>query len=209
MGPAHRSPDLRRHAQRGTGARLLGPVQSWSATRSPWPRYPVLLLIGYWCLRHIGDPEYRSVIGGLNFGIHELGHVLFTAFGKFLSIAGGTLAQLAAPGIAGVMFLRQRDYFAVAFAIGWLGTNLFEIAVYAADATARTLPLVGVGSGEPIHDWHYLLARLGLLGREEILAGCLRIVGGFCLLSALALGCWLLALMHGAGSSRRSTIRLG
>ena len=56
---------------------------------------------------------------------------------------------------------QQRDVFAVAFAWGWLATNLFEVATYAGDAVAMSLPLVTPGGGHAIHDWNYVLGAWG------------------------------------------------
>lgn len=180
---------------------VLGVVRERSVSVSPWPRIPLLALLVWWLFHHLLDFEYRGLIGGLNFGIHELGHVVFATFGQFIGIAGGTIAQCAAPLVAGAMFWRQRDDFGVAFALGWLGTNLFEVAVYVADATAQVLPLVGVGAGEPIHDWNYLLGNLGVLGSEAAIAGLLRVVGGLCLAGAIAAGAFVLAVALGWGAS--------
>ena len=43
----------------------------------------------------------------------------------------------------------------------WLGQNLINISVYAADAQAQKLPLLGGNS--VYHDWHYMLGEIGLL----------------------------------------------
>jgi hypothetical protein len=47
------------------------------------------------------------------------------------------------------------------FSLLWLGQNLINISVYAADAQARRLPLLG--GNKVYHDWHYLLNEIGLL----------------------------------------------
>ena len=170
-------------------------MHAWCEEAAWLPRAPVLVLLGYWAIQHLRDPEYAGLIDALNFGIHELGHVVFAAGGEFVGIAGGTLLQLAAPLVGAFMFTRQRDYFAIAFALGWLATNLYDVAVYVGDARSRSLPLLGLGSGEPIHDWHYLLSTLGLLSADQTLAALLRGLGAALFLLAFALGAWLLARM--------------
>ena len=190
--PANFPPPSGRH---GLLARLKDDAQDWCAQASWLPRLPLLALIAYWAVRHLSDTEYAGVMGGLNFGIHEFGHVLFSPFGQFLAIAGGSLSQCAAPLIGAAMFLRQRDYFAIAVALAWLGTNLFDVASYVADARTRTLPLVGLGSGEPLHDWNYLLGKLGLLRSDQTLAALLRLGGGLSFALALSGGGWLLIRM--------------
>lgn len=47
------------------------------------------------------------------------------------------------------------------FSLLWLGQNLINISVYAADAQARSLPLLG--GNKVYHDWNYLLSEIGLL----------------------------------------------
>ena len=47
----------------------------------------------------------------------------------------------------------------------WLGENLINISVYAADARAKALPLLG---GEKVyHDWNYLLAEINMLEYDQ------------------------------------------
>ena len=43
----------------------------------------------------------------------------------------------------------------------WLGHSFLNVAVYASDARARQLPLLG--GNRAGHDWHYMLGRLGIL----------------------------------------------
>ena len=174
---------------------LLAEVRRGCAEAEWLPRLPIWLGVVYLTFRYLTDVHYRSLFGGLNFGIHEAGHVVFGPFGMLLGIAGGTLLQLAAPIAAGVVFLRQRDWFAITVALAWLGTNGFEIATYAADARSQALPLLGLGAGEPIHDWNFLLGRLGLLHADHAVAGLFRLGGGGALIASVALGGWLLVEM--------------
>ncbi len=47
------------------------------------------------------------------------------------------------------------------FSLLWLGQNFINISVYAADAQARKLPLLG--GNKVYHDWNYLLTEIDLL----------------------------------------------
>ncbi|MEO0650738.1 MAG: zinc ribbon domain-containing protein [Planctomycetota bacterium] len=180
----------------------VGEVRAWCRQAGWLPRLPLWLAVAYLTVRHLADAQYTSVFGAINFGIHELGHVVFAPFGQFLEAAGGTLLQLAAPTAAAVVFLRQRDWFAVTVALAWLGTNGFGIAVYVADARAQALPLLGLGAGEPIHDWNYLLGRLGLLRSDQALAALCRAAGAASMLAAVVGGAWMLVEMA-RGARRR------
>ena len=97
------------------------------------------------------------------------------------------------------MFWRQRDLFAIAVAIAWLSTSLFDVAVYAGDARTLVLPLVTPGGGDPIHDWNSMLGRLALLSWDKGIALALRAAGTALMAAAIALGGWVLWLMLDEG----------
>lgn len=171
---------------------FLSAAREWAAGRSATLR---LLLWGYFVyafVRHLGDPLYKSLFGALNLGVHELGHVIFSPFGQFLSIAAGSFVQCLVPGVSFFMFYRQRDFFAVSVSFTWLAVNLFEVASYAADAVKMDLPLVSPFAGQPIHDWNFLLDRTGLLGRTASVAFGFRLAGILFMLAGLLFGGWLL-----------------
>ena len=160
-------------------------IDAWCAARRWWARLPALAFFVWIWVHHAGNPMYRSVFGGLNLGIHELGHYVFGPFGDVIGALGGSLLQCLAPLVAMGMFLRQRDWFAVAFAWGWLATNFFEVSVYAADAVAMRLPLVTPGGGHPIHDWNYVLGALGWLRSTERVAAMIGLAGHLSMLACL------------------------
>jgi hypothetical protein len=168
---------------------------AWAAGRHAPLRALLLLIVTWIFLRHLADPHYTSIIGGLNLGIHEIGHFLFAPFGEFAAVAGGSLLQCLVPVVAAGMFLRQRDWFAIAFAACWLGTNFFNVATYAADARTQDLPLVSPVDGAPIHDWFYLLDRTGMLQHDQLVALAFRFAGITAMLAGLAFGFWLIRLM--------------
>lgn len=172
--------------------------------RNPWIRLPLFLWCAWMWKGHLADPLASDMIKGLNLGIHELGHMLWSPFGEFLAVAGGTLTQCLAPVIGGIMFVRQRDPFALFFAVAWLGTNLFDVATYCADARAMELPLVSPFAGDEIgHDWNYLLSRTGLLQSDLRLAGTLRWGASLCFLVALAGMGWCLWKMWSSPGPRK------
>lgn len=69
--------------------------------------------------------------------------------------------QVILPSIIVFYFFRNMYRLGVQVGLLWLGQNLINISVYAADAQAQKLPLLG---GKNVyHDWHYLLGELGML----------------------------------------------
>lgn len=179
-----------------SGEDIRDEVEAWCAGRSWLWRAPILLWLAWIGVRHLADPLYDSLFGALNLGLHEAGHLLFSWLpGRFLTVAGGTVLQLAAPVMAAVMFLRQPDYFAVSVCGAWLATNLYNVAAYIADARAQVLPLVSVGDCVACHDWAYLLGTLGLLRLDTALAFLTRMLAFLALWSSLAVGAWMLRRM--------------
>ncbi len=107
--------------------------------------------------------EY-TLIDNADLVIHEAGHFFFHFFGDFMHMAGGTLMQILLPSILIWHFLRHDYRTGVQVSMLWLGQNLINISVYAADARARLLPLLG--GNRVRHDWHDLLGRTGLLAYD-------------------------------------------
>ncbi|MFA5056309.1 MAG: hypothetical protein WC562_09130 [Dehalococcoidia bacterium] len=98
-------------------------------------------------------------IDWLNLFIHEGGHFLFTFFGEWLHVLGGTLFQLFVPiGIA-IYFLYHRQKYESAFCGFWFGESLMYTADYMGDARVQALPLLGNGE----HDWHWIFSHMGVL----------------------------------------------
>jgi hypothetical protein len=168
-------------------------VLRWTQEKRWWGwRLPFLLFFTYILVRHLGSPDYQSIFKGLNLGIHELGHFVFGLLGEFMGVVGGTFLQCLVPIGSMAMFLRQRDFFAIAVCFGWLSTNLFDVATYAGDARTMELPLVSPGAWDVIHDWNYLLGRMGLLKADQTIAFLFRAGGVLTMLVCLAAGGWLL-----------------
>ena len=97
--------------------------------------------------------------------IHEAGHIFFMFFGKFIHFAGGTLMQIILPSLIAWYFFRNMYRTGLQISLLWLGQNFINISVYAADARARVLPLLG--GNKAGHDWHYMLGELNLLEYDQ------------------------------------------
>jgi len=152
-------------------------------------------------IRHLADPLYNSSFGGITLGIHELGHLIFGLLGQWPGVAGGSLAQVAAPIAAAGILYRQRDYFGMTVGGAWLAFSLWSLATYIGDARAQELPLLGL-TPDPIHDWNWILGRLGLLDWDKGLAVFTRVVAFFVWAGSIVLGGWLVWLMVARRSQR-------
>lgn len=150
-------------------------AKEWAYGRFWLFRAILIFYFVYVFIRHLISPEYTSLFGGINLGIHELGHILFYPLGEFLSVLGGSLLQVAVPLISFLVFYKQKDYFAYSVSFFWLSTSLFNLSLYISDARKQALPLVSPFSGEEIiHDWNYILSKLGLLSFDTFFSYILR-----------------------------------
>lgn len=136
---------------------------SWREEIKPWIPSVFLLPV---CIYIIATRGKYLLIDHFNLLVHEGGHGVFMIFGGFIYIAGGTLMQIILPLIIVWYFFRNGYRFGVQLFLVWLGQNFINISVYATDAQARALPLLGGSS--VIHDWHYMLSRMGILQYDAI-----------------------------------------
>ncbi len=187
--------------------RLKNEAIEWCQAKSWLIRLPFLLWFSYVLIRHLSDPVYSSILGGLNLGIHELGHVIFGFTGQFLGVAGGTIFQLFVPLFAVWNFYRQNDFFSIALSFGWLSTNLFSVATYAADARKLELPLVSPFGGDSVvHDWEYMLSAMNILEYDVLVGWIFRVLAMISMLVCFTAGGWLLWQMF-ISRSRDSSLK--
>lgn len=184
-------------AKKSSRPRFLEDVNLWCDGRMPWPR----LLFLVWAI-HVGiaffdDPGYVSVIYWLDFGIHEMGHVLTRPFlPHFLYVAAGTIAQIGVPMGAIIMFRRQDDLFAAyPFCSIWIATNLYYTSWYVADARSGLIPSAPI-FGEPTSsDWAYMLAKMGIMHWDKNIATCLQVLAFPLMWGGIAAGSWMVYRM--------------
>jgi len=120
---------------------------------------------------------------------HEAGHMLFSWFGEFLMVAGGTIGQLAVPIAFTVYYFFRKEMFSAAVTLFWVGQNFFNISVYVKDAQAMALPLVSIGGGnDTIHDWNYLFHKFNLLRHDQGIGSMFFGVGFIVMVTAVVLG---------------------
>jgi len=121
------------------------------------------------------DPLGGSFLDLVDLGIHETGHFVFMPFGEFMGFAGGSLFQIIMPATFVGYFIWKQSYYSAAIVLFWVGQSILNVFVYAQDAVTMLLPLVGGG----IHDWNWMLERLGMLSYTKSIAGMIRLVGTF------------------------------
>ncbi len=130
------------------------------------------------------EGRWVFLLDSANLAFHEAGHPFFSLFNERLTVYGGTIFQIAFPLAACISFYRRREALSCAFTMLWLGENLFNIAVYMADARTQILPLVGNGE----HDWAEIFSRWGVLDWDTGIAGVVRMAGWLLIVFA---GLWL------------------
>ena len=114
--------------------------------------------------------------------------MLFSWFGEFIMVMGGTIGQLFVPLAFTAYFLALKERFSSAVTLFWAGQNLFNISVYVKDAQAMAMPLVSMGGGDAIHDWNYILFRLSLLRYDQALGNTVLGLGLLTMLLSVLLG---------------------
>ncbi|MDD2274086.1 MAG: hypothetical protein PHP95_07740 [Desulfuromonadaceae bacterium] len=140
-----------------------------------------------------GEAFFASFMHLVNLPFHEAGHVIFSPFGRFIQVLGGTLGQWLIPLIVTISFVVKADRFAASVGLWWLGQSFMDSAPYMDDARAGQLMLIGGVTGsevEDYHDWEIILTRLGLMQYDHVIArisfGC----GVLLMLTALVWGGW-------------------
>jgi hypothetical protein len=132
-----------------------------------------------WAALH---PDEWRMIDGVNLVIHEAGHIFFMPFGEFLMIAGGSLLQVILPLVFAGYFYYHRKFYSCALVLLWVGESLLNVSVYAGDSVLMQLPLLG--GNDSIHDWNYMLDRLGLLDHTQTIARAIRLSGSLTIVCA-------------------------
>jgi len=119
----------------------------------------------------IGLASTSSILHMPNLVFHEAGHVIFSFFGRFMTVLGGSLLQFLIPVILAIAFLRQKNTFGAVVCTWWAGQNLLDLAPYIADARALELVLLGGKTGAEVegHDWEFILTQLGWLHLDRTL----------------------------------------
>lgn len=196
--PLHRAIDETTSASPGLFDALLAPREQMDRL-SFYGRMAALALLAIWSW-FLFSYDYRSAEINASFlhnivlPIHEAGHVLFTPFGEFLTILGGSLFQLALPFGIGIAFIvKNRDNFGAAVCLWWTGASLVDLSAYIYDSLHPQMMLLGGHTGEDgPHDWIYLLDTLGQLQHAQGWGMFAHVLGGLTMLAGLIWGALVL-----------------
>ena len=141
----------------------------------------------------------ESVLHLVNLPFHEAGHLLFSPFGRFMMILGGSLGQVLMPIVClGTFLVKTRDPFGASVALWWTAESLMDVAPYINDARAMDLMLLGGVTGKETdgHDWNNILTMLNLLEWDHRLAHLTYNVGILLMLGSFLWGGTLLLLHY-------------
>ena len=136
-------------------------------------RLGLTIALGLYGLFLLLRPGHFGWLDAVDVAIHETGHLVFSPLGELPHVLGGTLLQLIMPSAFVWYFARRGDQHAASVALWWVAQNLWNVSVYVGDARRQELPLVGGGE----HDWAYLLEAAGLLERDQLVGGMVRLAG--------------------------------
>jgi hypothetical protein len=125
---------------------------------------------------------------------HEFGHILFSPFGEFMAIAGGSLVQILMPlGLLLLFSLKNRDNFAASLMLWWCGTQWIDLAPYAWDAKEPQHVLLTGRTGDTgAHDYIDILGDLHLLHRAHEVAWVMHKLGLALMIAAWIWGAYIL-----------------
>lgn len=138
----------------------------------------------------------ESFLHLINLPFHEAGHLIFSPFGRFMMILGGSLGQVLMPMVClGTFLIKTRDPFGASVALWWMAESLMDVAPYINDARDLELMLLGGVTGKETdgHDWNNLLTMTGLLQWDHRLAHLTYNIGILLMLASFAWGGVILA----------------
>lgn len=140
-----------------------------------------------------------------NLVFHEAGHIVFSPFGRFMTVLGGSLFQILVPLIIAGAFVRERQLFNACLCTWWAGQNMLDVAVYMADARSLSLVLLGGKTGAEVegHDWEYLLISLRVLHRDRDIGLATHYLGVLVMAASIVFAGWLLVNRRPGVSARQ------
>jgi hypothetical protein len=156
---------------------------AWSSTWRYVVGVAVCVVLGWYAfVREAAVP----VLSLVDLGFHELGHLIAAPLPELATAAAGSAFQVMVPvGLALYFWRGPEDRMAAGLCLAWAGASAQQVAVYVADAPTQLLPLIG---GH--HDWAYILGRLGLMHRADMLATIVLWFGATLLIAGIVACLW-------------------
>jgi hypothetical protein len=174
--------------------RILGVIDRYhrhmEVTAGKLGRLSVVIAVAIWTLVLVTQPmddAGGSFLHLINLVFHEAGHIIFSPFGRFMTILGGSLMQVLVPVVCALtLYFQNEDRFGAALCGWWAGENLLDLAPYINDARALNLILLG-GPANAVegHDWEAILTSLGWLHLDHTLARGAHLIGASIMWAAL------------------------
>ncbi len=128
--------------------------------------------------------EY-SLIDNFHLVAHEAGHFILGMFGEVIMFMGGTIMQLAIPGLLVLYFYLNRMRLLFQAGVVLEGHSFINVSIYAADAQTMELRLFGPPGAK--HDWNWMLNHFGILRYSDAVAFFFIFLAAVCFIaSALA-----------------------
>ncbi len=155
-----------------------------------YARIAGLMLASGYFLHYAFTPNDWHAIDIVNLIFHEAGHTIFFFLGEYMRVLMGSGFQILLPLSIALYFFRTRQPFSGAICLMWAGQNLINVSVYAGDAIAMQLPLLG--GDAVIHDWNYLLYHAHILQFTPIIAHALYSLGVFTILLGIMFAAWFI-----------------
>jgi hypothetical protein len=158
-----------------------------------WTRLALVAGLAIWTVQFARTPLSTDAMSSFlhlpDLVFHEAGHIVFSPFGRFMAVLGGSLLQVLIPVIAAIAFLRQDEKFGAAICSWWAGQNFIDLAPYIADARRLRMVLLGGRTGAEVegHDWEYILTQLGMLHLDVRLGMAAYGLGMILMVGSLAL----------------------
>src|SRR5207245_7612100 len=116
-------------------------------------RVLVYVLLVFWGMKFIVTPMETNYVGAhfmhlINLPFHEAGHLVFSPFGRFMTVLGGSLGQLLMPLIClGAFLFYNNDAFGATVALWWFAESLMDLATFINRARDIKLMLLGKDTG--------------------------------------------------------------
>ncbi|MBI5530830.1 MAG: hypothetical protein HY918_05060 [Candidatus Doudnabacteria bacterium] len=148
------------------------------------------IFLGLYFLSCAATPTAWHFIDNVNLIFHEAGHWIFSLFGIFMEVLGGSLNQVLIPLLIAGYFLKNKQLVSACVVLMWSGQSLINVSVYAGDALKMQLPLLGGDAS--VHDWNWLLIYTGQLRHAAGISQSINALGWLLLLLGLLFGIYFI-----------------